>query len=136
MRVSAVTRAACEHGFVTAQPRSAALLERALRSGNANLALLAAAELARVELDDALAITLLLRDDPRRYERAAIRWAARYVSEQEAVTLEEARVLVEALLELGAGMPGEATRRSASSSGVESSSAPPRGYPACPDRGS
>lgn len=41
------------------------------------MALMAAAEMNRVELSDTLALTLLLLDKERsRYERAALRWHA------------------------------------------------------------
>ena len=51
---------------------------RALDRGNATEALSAAAELEHVGLVEAVELVLLLRDDTRRYERAAVKWAARY----------------------------------------------------------
>jgi hypothetical protein len=43
----------------------------------------AAAECPRIDLEDAYAITILIRDkDPDRYSRAAARWAARVCLER------------------------------------------------------
>jgi hypothetical protein len=57
------------------------------------------------ELGDALADCLsLLRDDPRRFERAAIGWHARWCSSLPALTLAEAQAALNALSTLqGAG---------------------------------
>jgi integrase len=81
-----------EHAFpLTSQGHRYAQLQRALRTGNAHLALAAAAQLRQVDLADALSLVLLIRDDdPLRYERAAAGLAAysphdlrhRYVSVQ------------------------------------------------------
>jgi hypothetical protein len=46
---------------------------------------------------DALELCLLLRDDGARFERAIVRWQARYASETAGITVEEA-VAVLALL--------------------------------------
>lgn len=63
---------------------------RALRMGNLAQVRAAAAELPQVSLDDALAVVLLMdaRDDER-YERAAVRWLARLVSEHPSIGLAE-----------------------------------------------
>jgi hypothetical protein len=43
----------------------------------------AAAELPRVDLGDALAVCMAIRDaEPERFERAALRWLARYAVER------------------------------------------------------
>jgi hypothetical protein len=74
------------------------LAGRALKTGNAHLALAAAAELRHVDLADALSLVLLIRDgDPLRYERAAVRWLARYAAQDRAMRLAEARELVDLL---------------------------------------
>jgi hypothetical protein len=79
---------------------------RALASGNATLALTAAAELPHVELADALALCLVLCDGDRpRYARAAVRFAARYCVEVPRVELAEAQ-LVLSLLAAFAGAHG------------------------------
>jgi hypothetical protein len=70
----------------------------ALKTGNLNLVVAAAAELPRVDLRDALQVCLLLRDgDEGRYERAAVRWAGRFALEAQTVTLEAVETAVAAL---------------------------------------
>ena len=67
---------------VTSQGHHYSRFQRALKTGNAHLALAAAAELRHVDLADALSLVLLIRDsDPLRYERAAVRWLSRYTAE-------------------------------------------------------
>jgi hypothetical protein len=87
----------CEQAFVTsgsAFPR----LRRALDSGNATIALAAAAELEHVGLSEALELVLLLRDgQPVKFERAAIRWHARYCREARGVDLDEAQAVLACL---------------------------------------
>jgi hypothetical protein len=62
--------------------------KRALRMGNLVAVRSAAAELPQVSLDDALAVVLLMDEhDDERYERAAVRWLARLVSERPAIGL-------------------------------------------------
>jgi hypothetical protein len=59
--------------------------QRALATGNLNLIRAAAAELPRVDLDDALAVCMAIRDaEPERFERAALRWLARFAVERAA----------------------------------------------------
>ena len=63
---------------------------RALDRGNVTEALSAAAELQCVGLAEALELTLLLADDePEKYERAAVRWHARFLQETKNVELRE-----------------------------------------------
>jgi hypothetical protein len=55
-----------------------ARFRRALAAGNLALVKATAAELPRVDLDDALEVCLLMaRDDHPMFERAAVRWVAR-----------------------------------------------------------
>ena len=62
---------------------------RALATGNLLLVRAAAAELPRVNLQDALEVCLLLRDqDAERFERAAVRWLGRFALEARDATLE------------------------------------------------
>ncbi len=69
-----------------------ARFQRALATGNLTLVRTAAAELPRIELDDALAICLLIEDqDAERYERAAVRWLARLSLEVPTVRIEDLR---------------------------------------------
>jgi hypothetical protein len=71
---------------------------RALEIGNELLGLAAARELPRIALDDALRICLVLRDgDPDRYQRAAVRWLARFALEAHDVTVEDLRLAADAL---------------------------------------
>ncbi|MDQ6746186.1 MAG: hypothetical protein M3Z27_09280 [Actinomycetota bacterium] len=71
---------------------------RALATGNEALVTAAALELPRIGLDDALRICLVLRDgDPRRYERAAVRWLGRFALEAAGATIDDLRRAAEAL---------------------------------------
>jgi hypothetical protein len=75
-----------------------ARFRRALDTGNELLVLSAARELPQIALDDALRICLVLRDgDPRRYERAAVRWLGRFALETGAVTMRDLRTAAAAL---------------------------------------
>ncbi len=59
--------------------------QRALATGNLHLIRAAAAELPHVDLGDALAVCLAIREaEPERFERAALRWLARYAVEKPA----------------------------------------------------
>ncbi|HLW96668.1 MAG TPA: hypothetical protein VKS25_14930 [Solirubrobacteraceae bacterium] len=74
---------------------------RALEQGNLALVRAAAAELATIRLDDALRVCLLIRDnDPQRYERAALRWVARFAVEAAAATLGDVQAAARALEQL------------------------------------
>jgi hypothetical protein len=69
-----------------------ARFRRALASGNLHLIRAAAAELPRVDLAGALAICLAVRAaEPERFERAALRWLARFCLEREDATLADLR---------------------------------------------
>jgi hypothetical protein len=79
---------------------------RALETGNEALVTAAARELPRIALDDALRICLVLRGgDPRRYERAAVRWLGRFALEARDVTISDLRVAAAALDVLPARAP-------------------------------
>jgi hypothetical protein len=92
----------CEHLFVTSQGHRYAQFQRALKTGNAHLALAAAADLRHIDLADALSLVLLIRDDDAlRYERAAVRWLSRYTAEDRQLRLAEARELVDLLAAVG-----------------------------------
>jgi hypothetical protein len=87
---------------MTSQGHRYAQFRRALKTGNAHLALAAAAELRYVDLADALSLVLLIRDsDPLRYERAAVRWLSRCTAEDRQLRLSEARDLVDMLGAVG-----------------------------------
>ena len=69
-----------------------ARFQRALRIGRLSMVRAAAAELPRIDLDDALAICLLIeRQDGERYERAVVRWLARLAMEAPAVGIDDLR---------------------------------------------
>lgn len=57
--------------------------QRALKTGNLAVIRNAAAELPRVELGDALSVCMAIHDaEPDRFNRAALRWLARYAVEK------------------------------------------------------
>jgi hypothetical protein len=67
-----------------------ARFRRALNTGNLAIVRAAAAELPRVELDDALRVCLLVREqDADRYEKAAVRWLARFCLERPEASLRD-----------------------------------------------
>jgi hypothetical protein len=69
--------------FVSVKGSSYTWFRGALRTGNLTLIRAAAAELPHVRLDDALTVCMAIRDaEPERFERAALRWIARYAVEQ------------------------------------------------------
>lgn len=83
---------------MTSEGSPYARFRRALETGNELLVLSTARELPQVALDDALRICLVLRDgDPRRYERAAVRWLGRFALEAGAVTIRDLRAAAAAL---------------------------------------
>jgi len=70
---------------------------RALKTGNLAVIRNAASELPSVSLQHALTICLVIRDaEPERYERACLRWLARYCLER-ADTVENVRAAATAL---------------------------------------
>jgi hypothetical protein len=84
--------------FVTAQASPYHRLRRALDRGNVTEALSAATEIQVVGLVEALELTLLLADrDPAKYERAALRWHARFMREVPKVEMRESQALLSLL---------------------------------------
>jgi hypothetical protein len=91
--------------FVTSQGSPYTRFRRALATGNLLLIRAAAAELAHVSLADALIVCVAIRDaEPERFERAALRWIARYCLERPTVSLAEVRAAIQAF-ERMAGAP-------------------------------
>lgn len=86
--------------IVTSQGHAYARFQRALKTGNAFLAMQAARELNHVTLEDALGLCLVMRSDGRRYQRAAARWLARYHAEVEGVTLTDIREIADLMAAL------------------------------------
>ena len=80
---------------MTAQGSAHSRLRRALDNGASSLVVRALAlEAGRLELDDALAVCLvLLKEEPDAYWRWAARWAGRFVCEAKADVDEAAFVL-------------------------------------------
>ena len=75
--------AAANMRSMTSDGSSYARFRRALAAGNIALVKAAAAELPRVDLDDALEVCVLMaRDDHPAFERAAVRWVARLCLER------------------------------------------------------
>jgi ribosomal protein S7 len=73
-----------------------ARFQRALATGNLHLIRAAAAELPRVDLGDALAVCMAIRHtEPERFERAALRWLARYAVEK-ATSVADVRLAADA----------------------------------------
>jgi hypothetical protein len=78
-----------------------ARLQRALAAGLLQQAESAARELRHLSLDNALALVLLmLRERDARFERAAVKWLGRVLSERPQLGLELARELADALAAL------------------------------------
>jgi hypothetical protein len=96
---------------LTSRGHPYAVFRRALDRGNPTAALAAAADLPHVGLVDALELCLLLRDDGARFDRAIIRWHARYATETSGVTVEEAQAVL-ALLAALRGARGAVAARS------------------------
>ncbi len=75
--------------------------QRAVRAGNLTVIRAAAAELPAVNLEDALSICLLVaKQEPRHFERAALRWIGRYCLERRDLTIEDVRDVADAFARL------------------------------------
>src|SRR5439155_1232228 len=89
----------CEHVFVSIRGGGYRWFKSALRRGDLAGVRAAATELGgNVNLADALSIVLLMaarRDDA--YDRAAVRWLARFLCERPAIALEDLRLGLTAL---------------------------------------
>ena len=88
--------------FVTSQGSAYARFQRALKTGRASIAWNAATELEHIDLQDALALVLLVVDEPL-FARAAARWLGRLCLETQ-VSLRQAELLAVSL----AGLPDRA----------------------------
>jgi hypothetical protein len=92
----------CEHTFVTSQGSAYARFRRYLDALQVDNALLAAHELPRISLSDALELCeLLAREHDPRFPRAAGRWLVRYSQESDA-GLEKIQLAAGALAQLSA----------------------------------
>jgi hypothetical protein len=89
--------------FVTSQGSPYMRFQRALATGNLLLIRSAAAELPQISLGDALSVCVAIRDaEPERFQRAALRWIARYCLERPGVTLSQVRAATEAFERMAA----------------------------------
>jgi hypothetical protein len=86
---------------VTSQGSALTRFRRALAAGDGGGAYAAATELPHVDLADALALTLLLADDWKLYERACVRWVGRLTLEVPSVPIASAHLALAALSSLG-----------------------------------
>jgi hypothetical protein len=101
----------CEHTFVTSSGRPYARFRRALATGNMDRIRAAAAELPQVNLVDALAVCMAISQaEPGRFERAAVRWLARFCVEHPAASVADVRAAA-AAFEAMPREPGEALVR-------------------------
>jgi len=92
--------------FVTSQGSAYGRFRRALDTGDAHLALAAAADLEHIGLADALELLLLMLEaEPARFERAALRWHGRYCREVSDVDLTEAQAVLACLAALRGSRP-------------------------------
>jgi hypothetical protein len=83
---------------VTAQGSAYHRFRRALDRRNGTEALSAATEIQVAGLVEALELTLLLADrDPAKYERAALRWHARFMREVPKVEMRESQAILSLL---------------------------------------
>jgi hypothetical protein len=88
---------------MTSQGTAHGRFTRAIANGNLRGAEMAARELGRLSLDDALDLCGLLAErDPERFERAALRWLERLIAER-SPTLEQVGGAVMAFMRLRAG---------------------------------
>ena len=89
---------------VTAQGSPRARFRRAIEGGHLLVAEATARELGRLTLEEALRLVLLYAErEPARFERAALRWVARYLTESKNVSLLKAQLALCALAELRFG---------------------------------
>jgi hypothetical protein len=86
---------------VTAQGSPPTRFRRAIEHGSLLNATAAARALGRLELGDALSLVIVIaQTHDERYERAALRWHARFEQEVTGLTLEESQLALAALAAL------------------------------------
>jgi hypothetical protein len=96
-----VWQALREHPFVTSQGSPYGRFQRAIQRGDLLEAETNARELGRLSLRDALSLVVLFAaKDPPRFERAALRWHARFEQEVPGVGLTESSLALAALVAL------------------------------------
>jgi hypothetical protein len=88
---------------LTAQGHPRAIFKQAIERGNLVIAEMAAREVGTLTLPEALQlVSLYAQAEPAKFERAALRWHARFVSES-AASLLHAQIALAALAELRGG---------------------------------
>jgi hypothetical protein len=93
-----------QEGVMTAQGHPRAIFSRAIEHGTLLVAEASAREIGSLTLEEALRLLFLYAEkEPIKFERAALRWFVRYVSEGKAVSLLKAQLALPALAELRAG---------------------------------
>jgi hypothetical protein len=98
-------------GPLTAQGHPRAIFKRAIERGNVLIAEMAAREIGNLTLEEALQLVCLYAEaEPAKFERAALRWHARYVTEGKAVSLLKTQLALSALAELRAEEREAATK--------------------------
>jgi hypothetical protein len=89
---------------MTAQGHPRAIFQRAVERGNLVVAEATARELGQLTLEEAVRLLFLYAEkEPVKFERAALRWLSRYLTEGKAVSLLKAQLALSALAELRAG---------------------------------
>jgi hypothetical protein len=92
---------------MTSEGSPYARFRRALATGNLLLIRAATAELPRVDLGDALSVCMAIRRaEPERFERAALRWLARFCVERPGATLADLRAAAWAFERMGSDPDG------------------------------
>src|SRR5262245_61110013 len=83
---------------MTSQGTAYGRFQRAIQAGQLFHAELAARELGQLQLVDALGLAVLIaRDDPARYDRAAVRWHGRLELEAKRLSVAESQLALAAL---------------------------------------
>ena len=102
----------CEHAFVQQSKGTPhGRFQRAVERRNVLAAESAARELGSLSLRDALALTVLLAErEPRRFDRAAVRWHGRFELELRGVSLLESQFALAALASLRGSQREQAAR--------------------------
>jgi hypothetical protein len=89
-----------------------AAFQRAMKAGNVTLALAEARDLPKLNLADSLALLVLIAEkEPRLYERAAVRFAGRYLLEHKGATLRDGAFILALLADVGETGDGPAALR-------------------------
>ena len=89
--------------FVSMRGGPYANFQRALKGGNLTVIRAAATELPAINLVDALQVCVLMADQrPELFERAALRWLARYAVERKDASLDGLREAADAFAGLAA----------------------------------